>query len=173
MRRHRHIPSVGDGRDLAQFGQTAAHRIGLQDRQLRIFEKRFEIETREMRLAADDAQIERLGDTEVAGVIVRHHRLFEPVHVIVLKLASHLNGDVGGPAHVDVDHDGDVRADRLAHAPHIVEIGGEARGVGDLHLDRLVATLLIMQRLGDHAVAAGAAEAARAIGRQFGAIMPP
>ena len=43
----------------------------------------------------------------------------------------------------------------------------------DLHLDRLVAALLIMQRLGDHAVAARAAEAAGAIGRQFGAIMSP
>jgi len=42
----------------------------------------------------------------------------------------------------------------LAHTPDVVEVGGKRGGVGDLHLDRLVATLLVMQRLGDHAVAA-------------------
>lgn len=41
MRRDRHAPGVGDGRDLAQFGQAAAHRIGLQDRQARILEEWF------------------------------------------------------------------------------------------------------------------------------------
>ncbi len=86
---------------------------GCRDGQQRIFEKRLEIETGEMRLAADDAQIERLRDAQIAGEIVRHHRLFEPVHVIVLKFAAHLNGDVGGPAHIDVDHDVDVRARAL------------------------------------------------------------
>ena len=63
--------------------------------------------------------------------------------------------------------------DRLAHAPDVVEIGGEIGGVRDLHLDRLVAALLVVQRLGDHAVAAGAAEAAAAVGRQLRAEMPP
>ena len=61
VRRDGHVPGVGDRCDLAQFGQPAAHWIGLQDRQPRIFEKRLEVKAREMRLAADDAQIERLG----------------------------------------------------------------------------------------------------------------
>ena len=113
-----------------------------------------------MGLAADDAQVERLRDAQVAGEIVRHHRLLQPVHVVVLEFAAHLDGDVGGPAHIDVDHDVDVGADRLAHASDVVEIGAQIAGVGDLHLDRLVAALLVVQRLGDHAVAARAAEAA-------------
>jgi hypothetical protein len=45
-------------------------------------------------------------------------------------------------------------------ATSAVQIGVQICGVGDLHLDRLVAALLVVQRLGDHAVAARAAEAA-------------
>ena len=45
--------------------------------------------------------------------------------------------------------------------------------MSDLHLDRLVAALLVVQRLGDHAVAAGAAEAAGAVGRQLRPVMAP
>ena len=88
-----------------------------------LFEERLEIEAGEMGLAADDAQVERLGDAQIAGEVVGHHRLLQPVDVVVLEFAAHLDGDVGGPAHVDVDHDGDVRPDRFAHAPHVVEIG--------------------------------------------------
>ena len=120
-----------------------------------------------MRLAADDAQVERLGDAQIAGEIVGRHRLLQPVHVVVLKFSAHLDGDVGGPAHVDVDHDGDVRSHRLAHTLDVIEVGGEVGGVGDLHLDRLVAALFVVQRLGDHAVAAGAAEAAAAVSGQL------
>ena len=43
----------------------------------------------------------------------------------------------------------------------------------DLHLDRLVALLHEVQRLLDHAVAAGAAETARAVDRDLRAIMAP
>ena len=75
-----------------------------------------------MRLAADDAHVERLGDAHVAGEVVGQHRLLQPVDVVFLELAAHLDRDVGAPAHVDVDHDLDVGPDRLAHAPHIVDV---------------------------------------------------
>jgi hypothetical protein len=77
-----------------------------------------------------------------------------------------LDRDVGGPADVHIDHDVDVQPQRLPHALDVIEVGREIGGVRDLHLDRLVAALFVVQRSGDHAVAAGAAEAAGAIGRQ-------
>src|SRR6202012_4917334 len=103
---------------------------------------------------------------KTTGKRYRHPRLLEPVDAIVLEFAAHLDGDVGGPAHVDVDHDGDVRAERFAHAAHIVEIGGKTADMRNLLFDRTVAALFIIERLGDHAVAARIAETARAIGRQ-------
>ena len=70
MRRDRHAPGVGDGGDLTQVGEAAAHRIGLQNRQQRVLEERLEVEPGEMRLAADDPEIERRGDPQITAEIV-------------------------------------------------------------------------------------------------------
>ena len=126
-----------------------------------------------MRLPADDAEVERFGDAKVAGEIIGHHRLLEPIDVILLKFPPHLDGDVGGPTHVHVDHDVDVGAERLAHAPDVGEVGVQIADVGNLHLDCLVAPVLEVQGLGDHAVAAAAAETAAAVSRQLRATMAP
>ncbi len=145
----------------------------MQDRQFRVLQERAQIVAGEMRPAADDAQIERLGDPEIAGEILRRHRLLEPIDVVILELAAHLDRDIGAPAHVDVDHDLDRGAERLAHAPHIGEIGVAIVNMRDLHLDRGEALRDVALRLLDHAVAAEAAEAAAAIDRDLGAEMPP
>ena len=60
-----------------------------------------------------------------------------------------------------------VGPERLAHPAHIVEVLRECVNMRDLHLDRRVALLDEMQRLLDHPVAAGAAETARTVGRDF------
>src|SRR5437588_11869430 len=89
MRRDREPPGVRERRDLAQIRHAAAHRIGLQDRQAWIDEEWPQVVAREMRLAADDAHVERGRDALVAGEIVGRHRLLEPVDVVLLELAPH------------------------------------------------------------------------------------
>ena len=174
MRRDRHAPGVGDGGDLAQFGEAAAHRIGLQDRQPRIFEERLEVEAGEMRLAADDAQIERLGDPQIAGEIVgaspappanrrRTPRNLRPIWMAtsaVQPMLTSIMMSMSGPT---------ASRMRLTLSRSVCE----RADVGDLHLDRLVALLLEVQRLRDHAVAAAAAETAAAVGRHLRAVMAP
>jgi len=66
-----------------------------------------------------------------------------------------------------------VMAERFAHAPHIVEVSGKALRMRDLHLDRLVALVFVVQRLGDHAVAAGTTEATGAVDRDLRTEMSP
>ena len=54
------------------------------------------------------------------------------------------------------------------HAPHgVADVAAQVGGVRHLHLDRFVPALLVVQRLGDHAIAAGAAETAAAVDRKF------
>jgi len=52
-----------------------------------ILEKRLEIEAGEMRFAADDAQVERLGDAQVAGEVVGRYRSSAST-VVVLEFAA-------------------------------------------------------------------------------------
>src|SRR4028118_1511850 len=87
--------------------------------------------------------------------------------------AAGMEGHAGGPAHVDVDHDVDVRAQRFAHAADIVHVGAPVADMGDLLLERLVALGHEMLCLGDHPVAARAAEAAATIDRDLTAVMAP
>src|SRR5258708_37089881 len=126
-----------------------------------------------MRLAADDAQVVRAGNPEMAGEILGRHRLLEPVDVVVLELAAHLDGDIGAPAHIDVDQDLDLGAERLAHAPDIDEVGMTVMDMRDLHLDRGEALGDVAPRLLDHAVAAEAAPAAAAVDRDLRAEVSP
>ena len=100
-----------------------------------------------MGLAADDAQVKRLRDAAIAGEIVGQHRFLEPIDVVVLELAAHLDRDVRAPALVHVDHNVDVPPDRRAHAPHVGKVGRKVVHMGDLHLDRLEALRTRFARL--------------------------
>ena len=82
---------------------------------MRRLEERPQVLAREMALAADDAGLERRGDAAVAGEILGDHRLFQPVGIELVDAMAGLDRGVGVPAHVDVDHDLDVAAHRLAH----------------------------------------------------------
>jgi len=67
MRRELDAPRLGGGGDLAQLGEAAAHRVGLQDRyRVRRLEERPQVLPGEVALAAHDARLERGGDPLVA-----------------------------------------------------------------------------------------------------------
>ena len=114
--------------------------------------------------AANDAEVERVGDARVAGEVVGDDRLLKPVDVVLFELAAHADRGVRVPAHVDVDHDLDVRSERFAHPPHVGEVGVAVVDVRDLHLDRLEPLRDEALRLVDHPVAAEHAPAAAAVG---------
>jgi hypothetical protein len=126
-----------------------------------------------MGLPTDDTDRQGLRNAQVAFEVVGRNRLLQPVNVVRLNLPAHLDGDIGGPPLIHIDHDVDVGAKRLAHAAHVVYIAAQVVGVRHLHLDRLIALRFVVQRLLDHSVAAGAAETTAAIGRNLRAEMPP
>jgi hypothetical protein len=126
-----------------------------------------------MALAAHDPGLERRGDAPVAGEIVSHHRLLQPVGVELVDAMAGLDGGVGVPAHVDVDHDLDAVAHRLAHCLDVLDVFAPRPDVRDLHLDRLQALRGELPGAGDHAVAAEATKATRAVGRHLGACCSP
>ncbi len=126
-----------------------------------------------VRLAADDAQIECVADTHIAGEIVGDHRLLQPIDVVFLEFPAHLDRGVGVPAHVDVDHDLDVRAERLAHPPDVGKVGVAVVDVRDLHLDGAKSLLDEVPGFFDHPVAAEHAPAAAAVGRDLRPVVAP
>ena len=119
VRRHGHAPGIGDRGDLAQFGQPAAHRVGLQDRQPRVLQHGLRSARPKCVSPPTTRVVKRFRAAEIAGEIVRQHRLLDPVGVVFLEGAAGDDRLVGGPAHVDVDHDLDIRADRVAHHPQV------------------------------------------------------
>jgi hypothetical protein len=84
-----------------------------------------------------------------------------------------LNGRVGIPAHVDVDHDLDTAAHGFAHRLDVLDVLPPRPDMRHLHLDGLEALGRELLGAADHAVAAEAAETAGAIGRYFGARRAP
>ena len=84
-----------------------------------------------------------------------------------------LDGGVGVPAHVDVDHDLDAAAHGLAHRLHVLHVLAPRPDVRHLHLDGLEPLRGELLGAGDHAVAAQPAEATRTVGRDLGACGAP
>ena len=88
MGRNTDAPGIGKHGRLTQIGQPAAHGIGLQDGQTGVFEERSQIIPGEMTFATDDPQVERGGNPQIAGEIIRQHRLLEPIDVVILELSG-------------------------------------------------------------------------------------
>src|SRR5439155_23764067 len=85
-------------------------------------------------LARGDRRGQGVGDPGEAGVVVVRGRVLKPEEVIGLDAAPDLDGLVDAPELVDVAHEVDVRADRLAHDPHALDRGGDGRLAPALHL---------------------------------------
>ena len=75
-----------------------------------------------MALAAHDARLERGGDAAVAGEVLGDDRLLEPVGIELVDAVAGLDGGVGVPAHIDVDHDLYAAAHRLAHRLDVLHV---------------------------------------------------
>ena len=126
-----------------------------------------------MALAAHDPGLQRRGDAAVAGEILGDHRLLEPVGIELVDAMAGLDGGVGVPAHVDVDHDLYAAAHRLAHRLDVLHVLAPRPDVRHLHLDGLQSLRGELPGARDHAVAPEAAETARAVGGNLGACRAP
>gem|GEM_PF-7134046 len=62
----------------------------------------------ELAFTAHHAGTQCIGDTEIAGEIRHHHGLFQPTNIILVQPPGHHDSFVHPPAHIDIDHDGDV-----------------------------------------------------------------
>ena len=106
------------------------------------------------------ARLERRGDALIAREIFAHDRLLQPVGIGLVDMMARLDRGVGRPAHIDVDHDLDVVAQRLAHGMHVLHVLAPGPDVRHLHLDGLEPLAGELLRALDHAVAAETAPAA-------------
>ena len=90
-----------------------------------------------MAFAADDAGLQCGSDALIAVEVFAHDGLFQPIGIDLVDVVAGLDGRIGGPAHVHVDHDLDIGAERLAHGVDIAHVLAPRPDVRDLHLDGL------------------------------------
>ena len=185
VRRDHAVMRLGKGGDAPAFGKPAGPGdVGLDDVDRVAGDQLAEAVEPDLGLVAGDRCRKRGGDLGAAVDVVGRDRLLDPVELIGLDRAAHLDRHRRAPGAIDIDHQLGVRPKRLAHRgdPGDVLLGldladlgmtdqlaqmGLGRGVAaDLHLHALEAAGAVALGLAGEVVdrLAFLVEAARGIG---------
>ena len=158
MRRHHLVMRLGIGGDAAALGKPARPGdVGLHDVYGTAIDQLAEPVQPHLGLIPGDRRRERIGDPRAAVDVIGRDRLLDPIELLSLHRAAHLDREIGAPGAIDIDHQLGVRAQRLAHcgdpcqilsridlaeplvADQFAQMGLGRRVAPDLHLHALEA----------------------------------
>ena len=153
MRRDHAVVRLGIGGDAPALGKaTGPGDVGLDDVDRAAVDQLAEAVEPDLGLVAGDRRRQRVGDPAAAVDVVGRDRLLDPIKLMRLHRAAHLDRDGRAPGAVDVDHQLGLRPQCLAHcgdprqillrldlaelglADQLAQMGLGRRVAADLHL---------------------------------------